>query len=42
MKSKEILRQYINNGSHERKKGRFYASEITAIRKSWKLPEDFF
>jgi len=42
MNSKELLKQYVNHSSHPRKKGRFYASEVTAIRKGWKLPEDFF
>jgi len=42
MKSQELLGKYINRNQHPRKKGRYYASEISAIRKKWKLPEDFF
>jgi len=42
MKSNELLGKYINRNQHPRKKGRYYASEVSAIRKKWKLPEDFF
>lgn len=42
MKGQELLKKYLNRNQHERIKGRYYASEISAIRKGWKLPEDFF
>jgi len=42
MKSQELLGKYLNRNQHPRKKGRYYASEVSAIRKKWKLPEDFF
>lgn len=42
MKTQELLKQYLNRNQRPRKKGRYYASEISAIRKGWKLPEDFY
>ena len=42
MKSQELLKKYLNRYNKPRKKGRYFASEISQIRKGWKLPEDFF
>jgi len=42
MKSNKLLKEYLNRNQHQRKRGRYYASEINAIRKGWKLPGDFF
>lgn len=44
MKIKELLNNYINheNPDHQRKAGRFWASDIWAIRKGYLTPRNFF
>jgi len=38
----EIPIKYVNRGGHERKAGRYWASDIYAIRKGYLRPENFF
>lgn len=42
MNGKELLIKYLNKDKHERKLGRYYASEIFGIMKGYKTVENFF
>jgi len=42
MKIKELLDRYVNKENHERQLGRYWASDIHAIKKGYLKPSNFF
>ena len=42
MQINDLIAQFVNSGSHERKKGRYYSSELYNLLRGKLKPKDFF